>query len=265
MRVPRQTPRPRSRPALLAGALVLASPLAACSSGSSDTSSSGSAGSETLTVLAASSLTEVYGTLATSFEASHAGVTVETSFGSSTDLAGQAGDGAPGDVLATADPTSMALAVDAGVVTSPQSFASNTLVLVVPPDNPGDISSLQDLDGTTWVRCADEVPCGRVALALLGDNKITAEPASLEDDVKSSLEKVTSGEADAALVYATDAQAAGSSVSEIDIPGAASEPTSYEVGALEQAASPTLAQDWIDLVLSDEGQQALQDAGFSSP
>ncbi len=264
-RHPGRHPSPR-RGALLV-ALLLVLPLAACSSTGASGGSSESAGSgeETLTLLAASSLTEVYGTLGSAFEEQHPGVTVTSSFGSSTDLAEQAADGAPGDVLSTADPTAMGVAQDAGVVGDTATFATNTLVLVVPPDDPADITSLDDLDGTTWVRCADEVPCGRVALAVLADQQVTAEPASLEEDVKSALEKVTSGEADAALVYASDARSAGSSVRTITIPGAQREATSYLLGALDQASDPTLAQQWVDLVLSEQGQQVLADAGFGPP
>ena len=247
--------------------MLLVLPVAACSSAGGSEGSSGSGGSEeqTLTLLAASSLTEVYASLGTRFEQEHPGVTVTSSFGSSTDLAEQAADGAPGDVLSTADPTAMSVAEDAGVVSGTSTFATNTLVLVVPPDNPGDVTSLDDLDGTTWVRCADEVPCGRVAVAVLADQQVTAEPASLEEDVKSALEKVTSGEADAALVYASDARSAGSEVTALTIPGAQREATSYLIGALEQSPDPELAQQWVDLVLSDEGRQALADAGFGTP
>ena len=217
-------------------------------------------------VLAAASLTEVFEDFADDFEAAHDGVEVQFSFGSSTDLAEQAADGAPGDVLATADEKSMQVAEDADVTGGdPVTFATNTMVLVTPPDNPAGIESIDDLGGTTWVRCADEVPCGRVALGLLESNGVTSEPASLEEDVKSTLEKVTSGEADAGLVYATDAIAAGEDVNVIEIADAADQPTSYFLAPLAQSEDGELAQEWIDLVLSDEGQAKLAEAGFSAP
>ena len=127
-----------------------------------------------LTVLAAASLTDVYEDLAEGFEAEH-DVDVTFSFGSSTDLAEQAADGAPGDVLATADETSMQVAEDAGVTGDVSPFATNVLVIVTPPDNPAGIESLDDLEGATWVRCADEVPCGRVARAC---SRTTTSPPS---------------------------------------------------------------------------------------
>ena len=247
----------------LSAALLLL-PLAAC--GDDGGAGGGDGGDRKLVVLAAASLTGVFEDFADDFEAAHHGVEVQFSFGSSTDLAEQAADGAPGDVLATADEKSMQVARDADVTEGdPVTFATNTMVLVTPPDNPAGIESIDDLGGTTWVRCADEVPCGRVALDLIESNGVTSEPASLEEDVKSTLEKVTSGEADAGLVYATDAIAAGDDVNVIEIADAADQPTSYFLAPLTQSEDGELAQEWIDLVMSDAGQAKLADAGFSAP
>ncbi|WP_141012534.1 molybdate ABC transporter substrate-binding protein [Nocardioides sambongensis] len=219
----------------------------------------------TLQVLAAASLTDVFADLADDFEEDHDGVEVELSFGSSTDLAEQAADGAPGDVLATADEASMTIATDAGAAAAPTTFATNVLVIVTPPDNPAGIESLADLDGATWVRCADEAPCGKVAAAVLADNDVTAEPASLEEDVRATLDKVTSGEADAGLVYATDAVAAGDDVTTIAIDGAEEQLTSYSVAALDQSSDAELADEWVDLVTGPDGQAVLTEAGFTLP
>ncbi len=248
------------RAAASASVLLLVLPLAACGGGDE----SGDDGGGELTVLAAASLTDVYEDLAEGFESEH-DVDVTFSFGSSTDLAAQAADGAPGDVLATADETSMQVAEDAGVTGEVTTFATNVMVIVTPPDNPAGIESLDDLEGTTWVRCADEVPCGRVARAVLEDNGVTAEPASLEDDVRATLDKVISGEADAGLVYASDAVAAGDDVATVEIPGAEEQLTSYFVATLEQSEDADLAREWVDLVTSEEGRQALTDAGFTLP
>ncbi|MBD8870369.1 molybdate ABC transporter substrate-binding protein [Nocardioides sp. MJB4] len=242
----------------MAAALLV--PLAGCSTGT------GAGDADTLTVLAAASLTDVYAELATEFEAEHPGVDVELSFGSSTELAEQAADGAPGDVLATADPISMRVATDAdATATEPVVFGTNSMVLVVPAGNPAGIAGLDDLAGSTWVRCADEVPCGRVALALVEQNGLSSEPASLEQDVRSALEKVTSGEADAGLVYATDAASAGDAVEVVPVPGAGRAATSYLLAVLDGAQAPGLAQDWVDLVLSEAGRTVLTDAGFGAP
>jgi molybdate transport system substrate-binding protein len=244
-------------------ATLLLLPLAACGS---DGGGAGKGDDQKLVVLAAASLTGVFEDFADDFEAAHEGVEVEFSFGSSTDLAQQAADGAPGDVLATADETSMQVAEDAGSTgAAPVTFAANTMVLVTPPANPAGITSVDDLGGTTWVRCADEVPCGRVALGLIKSNGVTSKPVSLEEDVKSTLEKVTSGEADAGFVYATDAIAAGDAVKVVEIADAADQPTSYFLAPLAQSEDGDLAQEWIDMMMSDEGQAQLQDAGFSAP
>lgn len=243
-----------------ASALVLALPLAACGAGEGTAGSNG----RELTVLAAASLSDVYEDLAAQLE-SDADVEVTFSFGSSTDLAAQVADGAPGDVLATADETSMQPAVDAGAVRDPTVFAANELVIVTPPDNPAGIRSVTDLAGTTWVRCAPEVPCGRVADAVLQDNDVQAEPASLEDDVRATLDKVVSGEADAGLVYASDAVAAAEDVGTVAIAGAEERLTTYVVAPLEQSQHPDLARAWVDLLTAAPGRRALTDAGFTLP
>jgi molybdate transport system substrate-binding protein len=242
------------------GALLLvATALTACGAGGA-----GATGEDReLTVLAAASLTDVFTGLGEEFEAVE-DADVTFSFGSSTDLAAQAADGAPGDVLATADTTSMAIAEDAGVTGDVELLATNVLALVTAPDNPLGIESLDDLEGTRWVRCADEAPCGRVAVEVLDTAGVTAEPASLEDDVRAALDKVTSGEVDAGLVYATDAVAAGDDVTTVEVPEAAGVLTTYAVTSLEQG-DDDLAAAWLDLLLSDVGRRALEDAGFALP
>ncbi|WP_297741792.1 molybdate ABC transporter substrate-binding protein [Nocardioides sp.] len=246
-------------PVMLASVLTLTSTLAACGADGAED------GDSQLVVLAAASLTDVFEELADEFESQHADTEVSFSFGSSTDLAEQVADGAPGDVLATADEASVQLAEDAGAAGEVTAFATNVLTIVTRPDNPSQIETLDDLDGTTWVRCTDEAPCGKVAAAVLADNDITAEPASLEEDVRATLDKVVSGEADAGLVYATDAVAAGDDVVAIEIPGAESALTTYFATTLEQSDEPDLAQDWADFVTSEDGLAILERAGFGNP
>jgi len=243
--------------------LVLLLPLAACGGGDDGEAAEGGGRGE-LTVLAAASLTDVFDELATPFEEEH-DADVVFSFGSSTDLAEQVADGAPGDVLATADEASMQLAEDSGATGEVETVATNVLTIVVPKGNPAGIESLDDLADATWVRCSDEVPCGKVALTVLDANGVTAEPVSLEEDVRATLDKVVSGEADAGLVYATDAVAAADDVDAVEIPGAEDELTSYVVATLEQSEDADLAADWVAWVTSEEGQAILGDAGFGSP
>lgn len=249
----------RYLPALAALALLL--PLAAC--GNDDGAGDGDT---TITVLAAASLTETFTALADDFEAEHDGVRVKLAFDSSATLAEQAVGGAPADVLATADTTTMDGAADA-LAADPQVFATNTMVLVTPAADPAGITSYDDLASgdVTYVICVETAPCGKVATALLEATGMTAEPASLEVDVKAVLAKVTSGEADAGLVYATDAVAAGDDVQRFEIPGAADAVTTYPIAPLSQSKHAELAQEFVDLVLGEAGRQVLSDAGFGAP
>lgn len=244
------------RTAALAGLLALTAPLAAC--GAADDP-------DTLRVLAAASLTDAFTELGERFEADHEGVDVQLSFGSSTDLAQQAADGAPGAVLATADETAMTIARDADVANPPEAFAGNELILVTPAGNPAGVTSPDDLAGVTWVRCADEAPCGRAAADLLRHLGLGAEPDSFEDDARTTLDKVVAGEADAAIVYRTDALAAGSEVTTVELPDAGAFPASYSIATLEQAPDGALAEEFVDLVLGDAGRAVLTDAGFDVP
>lgn len=235
--------------------LLVLLPLTACS---------GDQDEQTLTVLAAASLTETFTELAATFEEEHPGVDVELVLGSSTTLAEQAVDGAPGDVLATADEKSMAVAVDGGVTSrEPEAFALNELVIVTPPGNPASVTGLDSLalPGVDWARCVPSAPCGALAEAALARRASQAEPVTEEVDVKAVLARVVAGEVDAGLVYRTDALAAGDSVETIEAEPATPS-TVYEIATLE---GPAAAAEFVDLVLSDEGQAVLRDAGFEEP
>jgi molybdate transport system substrate-binding protein len=247
---------------VVAGAALATLALAGCSAGTPST------GGDTVTVLAASSLTETFTTLADDFESDHPGVTVRLAFGSSAALAEQVVQGAPADVLATADEATMQSVADAsGTEGAPQPFATNHLQLVVPRDNPAGIVRITDLDrpGVQYVVCVDSAPCGKLAATVLDAAGITADPASEEVDVKAVLSKVELDEADAGLVYATDAVAGGDKVEPIDIPASRENVTRYPIAALSGADQPSLARAWVDLVTSARGRQVLSDAGFGAP
>jgi molybdate transport system substrate-binding protein len=245
----------------LAGALLLAG----CSS--SPSSGSGAKGGK-LTVLAASSLTGTFQTLAATFEKQHPGVKVVFSFDSSATLAEQVTQGAPADVLATADTKTMQTVVDAKQNDgTPKLFASNTLVLVVPKDNPAGITSFGDLQKpkVSWIMCVTTAPCGSLAQTELAANHITNNPKSQEVDVKSVLAKVDAGEVDAGIVYASDAKSDAANVTPIPIPNSAQFINHYPIVALTGSKNPTLAHEWVDLVLSAKGRQVLGTAGFGKP
>jgi len=274
----------RRTAAVRALALTAVLALAACSDGTdgpadaSTSTSTGTAGPELtgdLTVFAAASLQGAFDELATTFMEQHPSVQVApvTYDGSST-LVTQLVEGASADVLATADEKNMTTVVDAGLVEgTPTVFTTNTLQIVVAAGNPQHVRSLADLatlasSGGTVVLCAPEVPCGSAAHKALDDAGVTFTPASEEQNVKAVLTKVQTGDADAGVVYRTDVLGAGETVEGVDVAEAASAVNQYPIALL---AEPTrthgddVAQAFVDLVLSDEGQQVLADHGFVSP
>jgi molybdate transport system substrate-binding protein len=232
----------------------------------------------TLTVLAAASLTESFTELAPVFEAANPGVTVEISFAGSQQLAEQLVNGAPADVFASANNKQMTVTVDGGRVAedAPVSFTQNRLVVIVPADNPAGIETLADL-ATPGIKLdlADaEVPVGKYSLEFLTNasadptygsdysDNVLANVVSYEQSVKAVLTKVTLGEADAGIVYTTDAATVSDQIIEIEIPVELNVLANYPIAVVSDSAYPDLAQAFVDFVLSDEGQQILQSYGF---
>jgi len=244
-------------------AVLLLSTVVGC--GSDDP---GSEQSTTLTVYAAASLSSSFEEIGKQFEADHDGVKVKFSFGGSSDLVAQIQQGAPADVFASADTRNMDKATADGLVEGdPVDFASNTLAIAVPPDNPAGVASLEDLakPGTKVVVCAAEVPCGAAAQGVEDASGVTIKPVSEEQSVTDVLNKVTSGEADAGLVYVTDVRAAGDRVKGITFPESSEVANTYPIGPLADSKNQELAQEFVDLVTGDAGQKVLADAGFAKP
>lgn len=240
--------------------------VAGCSS--SDAGAADDAGSRTLTVLAAASLTDSFSALEARFEADHPGVDVKISFAGSSSLAQQITNGAPADVFAAADETNMAKVTDAGLARgTPEVFATNRLTIAVPPDNPAGIASFADLagDGVVVVVCAPQVPCGAATEEVEQATGVTIKPVSEEQDVRSVLNKVRTGEADAGLVYVTDVNSAGDKVKGIDFPESREAVNSYPITVLADAPQADLATAFVDLVTSDTGKAELEKAGFGVP
>lgn len=251
---------------LAVGALLVA--LACTLAGCGGVAGSRGDDSRTLTVLAASSLTGTFTTLAHDFEKSHPGVDIRLTFDSSATLAQQAVAGAPGDVLATADARTMRRVVRAGgTAAAPRPFATNRLVVVTPAENPAGVTGLADLGrpDVAFVMCDPAAPCGALARTVLRDHGVDARPRSLEVDVKAVVTKVTLGEADAGLVYTSDAKAAGDRVRSFPITAKPGEVNTYLVAPLQQTGAPSLARQWVALVRSDTGRRALHAAGFGAP
>jgi len=195
-----------------------------------------------ITVFAAASLSQSF-TAAAPVQQTGDGGTVSFSFAGSQQLVQNIIDGAPADVIATADMTTMQRLVAAGLVDTPRTFARNRLEIAVAPGNPKHISSLADLarDDVVTVLAAADVPAGRYALVALQKAHVTVHPASLELDVEGALEKVESGDADAAIVYVTDVAGAAGKVQGIPIPAQDNVVAAYPV-AVVRPLVPTSAQ-----------------------
>lgn len=257
--------RSAARIAAAATAVGLAAGLAACGAGD------GEDGDErTLTVFAAASLQKPFEAIAERFEEDNPGVDVVLSFDGSQSLVDQLGAGAPADVLATADARTMARAEDAGTVRVPQEFATNTLTLIVPAGNPAGVTGLDSsLDGAKLVVCAPEVPCGAATEQLETNAGVELAPVSEESKVSDVRGKVESGQADAGIVYRTDAAEAGDRVEAIDIAGADEVVNAYPIAVTADAGADGQrfadAETWIRAVTSDWGRKIMADAGFGAP
>lgn len=248
-----------------AAALALASTLVACGS---DDSSGGDDATTTLTVFAAASLTSTFTELGKQFEADHDGVKVVFNFAGSSDLVAQIQQGAPADVFASADTANMDKATGDDLVEGdPVDFATNVLEIATPPDNPANVTSLQDLakPGVKVVVCAPEVPCGAATVKVTDLAGVKLKPASEEQSVTDVLGKVTSGDADAGLVYVTDVTAAGDAVHGVEFPESDQVVNVYPIAALADSKEPDLAADFVSLVTGEQGQSVLSDAGFGAP
>lgn len=233
----------------------------------------------TLTVMAAASLTEPFQEIGKAFEAAHPNVTVEFNFAGSQTLADQLDQGAAADVFASASKSYMDAAVKSGRVSQDavKTFAMNKLVVIFPKDNPAQITSLADLikPGIKIDLASQDVPVGKYALTFL-DNASKDETlgatykddflknvVSYEDNVKAVLTKVSLGEADAGIVYISDISGDyADKVGKLYIPDTLNAIASYPIAAIANSASPDMAQAFVDMVLSSDGQATLNKYNF---
>ena len=230
----------------------------------------------TLTVFAASSLTDAFGELAGIFEKRNPGTTVRTSFGASSDLLAQIEHGAPADVFASAAEEEMNTAVkDDFVSGKPVDFVKNREVVMIPKDNPANIEGLGDLSkpGIKLVLAEEGVPAADYAVEILGKanreygpdfkERVLSNVVSREADVRASVSRVALGDADATFGYASDhTPDIRDRVEVIEIPEDLNIVATYPIAPLEGARSPGLAREWVDLVVSEEGQRVLKKWGF---
>jgi molybdate transport system substrate-binding protein len=237
------------RSVALLGPLLL---VTACASGSD---------ADQITVFAASSLTKPFTQLAQDYEREHPGTEVVVNFAGSADLVAQLDQGASASVLATADEVTM-LKAQSTQELSPLPFATNAMTMVVPAGNPAGVKSLDDLTNPKLnvVICAPQVPCGAATRRVEDAAGISIAADSEESAVADVLGKVTSGQADAGIVYVSDVTVAGETVSAVPIPEDVNTANVYLIAALSDQG-----QQFADFVLSDQGQQALDDAGFGPP
>jgi molybdate transport system substrate-binding protein len=229
----------------------------------------------TLTVFAAASLTDAFEEIGQAFEASHPGVTVRINFAGSQALRTQIEQGALVDVFASANSKEMDTLVAGGLVTRdiPQIFLINQLIVILPDSNPAGLEKLEDLanPGIKLVLAADDVPVGKYARQALDQmnsqfgtdfkDKVLFNVVSNEDNVKQVVVKVQLGEADAGIVYASDAVAAPD-VKSIEIPADMNVIAEYPIAVLTQSPVQDLASDFVAYVFSPDGQAILQKWGF---
>lgn len=231
------------------------------------------ADSKELVVFAAASLREVFQKVADNFEKSHPGVKVRLNFAGSQELRVQIEHGAKADVFASADTKHMQALREQKLTTEPQLFARNEPVVVVPAANPAKLAKFLDLPKAERIVVGvPEVPIGAYTEIILrntekpygaGFRKAVVEHIrSRELNVRQVLTKVSLGEADAGIVYKTDALSAKEKVTAIEIPDAVNVIADYPIAVLAGAAQPALAKEWLATMLGSDGQQALKTAGF---
>lgn len=234
----------------------------------------------TLNIFAATSLTEAFADVAEEFEQAQTEVEVEVAFNfaGSPALRAQLEQGADADIYAAADEQNMQAATESGLVTPPPSvFARNSLTIIVPAGNPGNVRLLPDLaqESLRIVLAAPEVPAGRYARqvfdAIAEDDGFVpglrevalANVVSEEPNVKSVVAKVQLGEADAGIVYVTDVtDEVSDDVETVEIPLDFNVEARYPIALTSDAAEPELARAFVDFLLSDAGQDILEDHGF---
>lgn len=225
-------------------------------------------GADEVLVGAAASLTNAFGDIGETFTDAHPDIAVTFAFAASSELATQVLDGAPIDVLASADSITMDRLTGAGATgDDPVVFARNRPMIAVAAGNPLGITGVADLAerDLVLVVCAPEAPCGRYATAVFASAGVTPEPDSFEANVRAVLTKVTLGEADAGIVYATDVIAAGDDVTGIDIPTGDGTDAGYPIVVTAEGTSSDGAQTFVDFVLGPTGRSILERHGFTTP
>ena len=241
--------------------MLAAASLLAC--GSAGASGTAAPAARSLTVFAAASLQPPFDKIGRQLE-QREHISTTFSFEGTQTLLAQLTQGAPADVFASADAAHMATAQSAGLLAgTPKVFAHNRLEIAVEKGNPKGIHNLSDLarSGLVVVLADPTVPAGKYAQQALTSARVTVHPASLEPQVTGVLSKVALGEADAGIVYVSDVVTSGR-VEGVPIPDDQNVIADYPIATLKDARDATAARDFLDFVLSADGQAILKAAGF---
>jgi molybdate transport system substrate-binding protein len=221
-----------------------------------------------VTVFAAASLTEAFTAIGDAFMAAHPDTSVTFNFAASSELATQVVNGAPVDVYVSADLAAMARLTDAGLAAEdPVVFTTNRAEIIVEPGNPLGLTGIEDLAAAdlVLVTCAPTVPCGIYATQIFDNAGVDVTPDSFEQNVKAVVTKVTLGEADAGIAYATDVLAAGDDADGVEIPDDLNVTAEYPIVTTTSASNPDGAAAFVDFVLGPAGQDILRSLGFTPP
>jgi molybdate transport system substrate-binding protein len=227
----------------------------------------GESSSESITVFAASSLTEAFTEVGDAFAATDSGAEVTFSFDASSGLVQQIIEGAPADVFASADMANMDKLTDEELNgTEPVIFATNRLTIIVPEGNPAGIAGVEDLANPDLnvVLCAEEVPCGNYANQILDAAGVEVTPVSLEENVRGVVTKVAAGEADAGIAYVTDVTAAGDAAEMVEIPEDVNVLAEYPIATVGASDNQDVGEAFIDFLTGPDGQAIMAEHGFGA-
>jgi molybdate transport system substrate-binding protein len=249
-------------------------------SSSGNSSATATPSSVTLKVFAAASLKSSFTAIQKQYQQAHPEVTITYNFAGSQALVQQIAQGAPADIFASADQKNMKKVTDAGLATNPQTFADNTLTIIIPNSNPAHLAAVKDLanKGVKIDVAASTVPVGtytRQVLDKLGkssqygatyESAVKANFVSQEDNDTAIVTKVELGEADAGIVYTSDVTtAAASKVKFISIPATYNIIAQYPITVLKNASNASAAQAFVQYILSSDGQAILTKYRFLPP
>lgn len=272
MRRPRAQRRPAGARARIATLVCVAIVVAAgCDGGDGggadgDRTDDGATGS--LFVSATASVSAAMSEIAEAFESEYGGAEVSVNIANSAALATQINEGAPVDVFASADETNMQVVVDGiGTIDEPVVFATNEPQILVGPGNPFGVGGLADLTDPdiVYVGVVPDAPIARYVAEVLERAGVELAPRSLEESVIAASTKVTLGEADATIVFATDVLAAGDRGEGIVIPPGVNVVATYPIAVPSEAPNPTAAAAFVEFVLGDSGRAILESYGFGLP